>query len=51
MNRDHRQRELNLQPFFNLFAFRLRRDKIICLSHFLTFEKADIIPQCQHGFP
>ena len=29
MNRDHRQRELNLQPFFNLFSFRLRRGKIL----------------------
>ena len=50
MNRDHRQRELNLQPFFNLFSFRLRCGKIICYSHFLTFEKADIISQCNHGF-
>ena len=37
--------------FFDLFAFRLRCGKIICYSHFLTFEKADIISQCHNGFP
>ena len=37
--------------FFDLFAFRLRCGKIIWYSHFLTFEKADIISKCHHGFP